>query len=170
MSRVLHSLDRFFHGAARTAALAGAALIALSVAAGCGHSFEATTPPGFVELEEQTEYAYRATNADGLVLAVRELDHSPKGELSFWTRAIENQLRQQGGYALLGTRDVRAKTGERGKQLRFGHDEGRSPHLYYVTIFATDSKLLVLEAGGTKQLMERYAAQIDWTIANFAID
>jgi hypothetical protein len=142
-------------------AIAGLAL------AGCGHSFEATTPPGFVELEDQEAYDYRATNADGLVLAVREIDHEPKGQMAFWTRAIENRMRQRGGYALLGTRDVKSKNGLDGKQLRFGHDESGTPHLYYVTVFVTDKHIFVLEAGGTKELMEKNAADVDAAVANF---
>lgn len=136
----------------------------------CGNAFQASTPPGFVELADQEEYAYRATNADGLVVAVREIEHDPKGELSFWTKAIEKQLRERAGYALIGTRDVKAKTGESGKQLRFGHDQGKTPYLYTVTVFVTDDNLFVIEAGGTKALMEKHAAQLDWTIANFRID
>jgi hypothetical protein len=136
----------------------------------CGNAFQASTPPGFVELQDQQAYAYRATNADGLVVAVRELEHEPQGELSFWTKAIEKQLRERSGYALLGTRDVKAKTGEAGKQLRFGHDQGKTPYLYTVTVFVTEDNLFVIEAGGTKTLMEKHAAQLDWTIANFRID
>lgn len=134
---------------------------------GCGHSFEASTPPGFVELEDQEAYDYRATSADGLVLAVREIDHEPKGEMTFWTRAIENRMRQRGGYALLGTRDVKSGNGLDGKQLRFGHDESGSPHLYFVTIFLTEKHIFLLEAGGTKELMEKNASAIDSAIATF---
>ena len=67
-----------------------ASLALVASLAGCGPSFQASTPPGFVELEDQTQYDYRATNADGLVIAVRELDHEPKGQIDFWTKAIEN--------------------------------------------------------------------------------
>jgi hypothetical protein len=141
----------------------------LVLAAGCGPSFKASTPPGFVELEDQTQYDYRATNADGLVLAVREIKHEPKGTIDFWTKAIGNQMRQRGGYALLDTRDVKSSGGVAGKQLRFGHDEGNKPHLYYVTLFVTDSKLYLLEAGGTKDEMDRHAAELDWTVQNFRI-
>jgi hypothetical protein len=135
--------------------------------AGCGHSFEATTPPGFVELEDQTSYDYRATNADGLVIAVREIDHEPKGEMAFWTKAIENRMRQRGGYALIGTHDVKSKNGLDGKQLRFGHDESGTPHLYYVTIFLTEKHIFLIEAGGTKELMDKNAAAVDAAIATF---
>jgi hypothetical protein len=143
-------------------------LLALGLtAAGCGSSFKAATPPGFVELEDQEAYDYRATTADGLVIAVREVDHEPTGELSFWARAIENHLRQRGGYSLIESRDVKNAAGLAGKQLRFGHDEGSKPHLYYVTIFLTDSRIFLLEAGGTKELMTRHAPQIDWAVQRF---
>lgn len=143
--------------------------LALS-ALGCGPSFEAATPPGFVELEDQYTYDYRATTADGLVIAVREIDNDPKGEMSFWLRAIENHMRQRGGYALLGTHDVKSADGVAGKQMRFGHDEEAAPHLYYVTVFVTDDDIVVFEAGGTKDLMTRHAEQIDWAIKNFRVE
>ena len=53
------------------------------------------------------------------------------------------------------------------KLIRFGHDEGKDPHLYYVTLFVSEKRIYVLEAGGTKSEIERQAAQIDWAIANF---
>ena len=140
------------------------------VLAGCGASFEAVTPAGFVELEEEDgAYAHRALSADGLALAVREIEHEPQGELAFWVRAIENRMRQRGGYALLDTRDVSCRSGQQGKQLRFGHDEGSQPHLYYVTLFVTDDTLYLLEAGGTKKLMQEHAAEVEQAVTGFVI-
>jgi hypothetical protein len=136
---------------------------------GCG-DFRAATPPGFVELPESDHYDYRATTADGLVLAVRSLVHDPKGELGFWATAIEKQMREHNGYALLEARDVKNAEGLAGKQLRFGYDEAKQPHLYYVTIFATDARLYLLEAGGKKQLMEEHAGQIGWSVEHFQAD
>lgn len=144
----------------------GATLLLLGLGAGC-RSFEAATPRGFVELEDQHGYDYRATTADGVVLAVRAIEHEPKGELTFWVDAVERQLRQRSGYALLETRDVRTAEGLTGKQLRFGHDEGSRPHLYYVTLFVTDSKLYVLEAGGQREAVTRQEKQIDWAVTSF---
>jgi hypothetical protein len=88
-------------------------------------------------------------------------------------------MRYRGGYALLETRNVSSRHGFRGRQLRFGHDESREPHLYYVTLFLgkerswlffTDRKIYLLEAGGPKPLMEKHAAQIDWAIREFDPD
>ncbi|MEZ4227452.1 MAG: serine/threonine protein kinase [Polyangiaceae bacterium] len=143
------------------------ALLGAWLAFGCGPSFQAATPQGFVELEDQELYDYRATNADGLVIGVREIDNEPKGTAEFWYRALENRLRDQGGYALLGSHDVTAKNGVKGKQLRFGHDEGSTPYLYVVTLFVTDDTLYLMEFGGTKELVERHRDQLDWSVSNF---
>lgn len=139
----------------------------LAFGAGCGSTFSMSTPPGFVELDpERSRYDYRATTADGLVLAVRELEHEPQGAMEFWVRAIENRMRGRGGYALLETLDVKSADGVAGKQLRFGHDdEGARPHLYYVTVFVTPERLLLVEAGGTKEQMVAQAAEIDKAVA-----
>lgn len=145
-------------------------LVSCASALACGHSFEAKTPPGFVELDEENpSHAYRATTADGLVVAVREIAHDPKGELSFWTRAIENELRQRGGYALLATLDVKTRSGLVGKELRFGHDEGAKPHEYRVTVFVTEDKLYLLEVGGTKALVASHAKDLDEYVASFRL-
>jgi len=148
-------------------------LFTVALTAACAPSFQTTTPPGFVELDRDDDdpaYDYRATTADGLVLAVREIDHEPKGELSFWVRAIENEMRNRGGYALLESKGVQTSQGLNGQQLRFGHDEGSEPHLYYLTVFVTDEHIYLLEAGGTKKLVEAHQAQIDTAVRTFGVD
>jgi hypothetical protein len=141
---------------------------ALLALAGCGRPFTPATPPGFVDLgDNYPDGEYRATTADGAVIGIRAYDNEPKGELAFWTRALENRMRDSGGYALLEKRTVSSRGGLTGTQLRFGHDEGKVPHLYWVTLFVTDKKLFVLEAGGVKAEVERQEAQIEWAIKNF---
>jgi hypothetical protein len=133
-------------------------------------NFTAATPPGFVELDDQELYDYRATSADGIVIGVRELDNDPEGGLDFWARAVENQLRNRGGYALIETRAVKSKDGVTGKQFRFGHDESGTPHLYYLTVFVTPDTIQLVEIGGTKALMLAHASETDLAVANFAVD
>ncbi|HUS67777.1 MAG TPA: hypothetical protein VMZ28_24750 [Kofleriaceae bacterium] len=145
-------------------------IIALAGLCGCGASFEQSTPGGFVELEDQERYDYRATTADGLVIAVRELDHEPKGEVSFWVDAISNHMRQRGGYALIAKRNVRTAAGHEGVQLRFGHDQGSRPFLYYVTVFVTDDHIYLLEAGGSAEQMKQRSRDVDWAVEHFQID
>lgn len=141
---------------------------ALCAFTGCGQ-YKVDTPPGFVEIENDwDEYDYRATSADGLVIGLRAIDHDPKGEESFWLKAIQNRMRDRGGYALLETVKVKSADGVGGTQLRFGHDEeSGKPHLYYVTLFVTDARIFLLEAGGTKELMTTHAGDLDAAVRGF---
>lgn len=148
-------------GAATRQMVCGA-LVTLSATFG-GCSPLLTTPPGFVEVEGKP-YDYRAASADGLVIGVRAIEHEPQGDLAFWVRAMENELRLGRGYALLDTRDVKTAKGLTGKELHFGHDEGSTPHLYWVAVFVTKSTLYVVEAGGTKELVEKNQPLIDAAI------
>jgi hypothetical protein len=150
-----------------------AALLAL---AGCGPSFSISTPPGFVELDEEySAYDYRATNADGVVLAVRELEHEPQGELAFWIKAIENRMRERGGYALLETKPAESADGVSGLLLKFGLDvqaEGAppaagKPHIYELAVFVTPEKLFLVEAGGTQELLTAQQGGIDAALRSF---
>lgn len=138
---------------------------------GCGAPFEAATPPGFVDLSDRYEDdEYRATTADGLVLGVRAYENDPPAELGFAVQATKNRMRELGGYALIGERDVKARNGLAGKQLDFGHDQQSTPHLYVLTLFVDDDYIYVLEAGGTKEQVLAARAQIDWSVQSFLPD
>src|SRR5262245_45291380 len=90
---------------------------------GCGRPFVPATPPGFVDLGDRygTD-EYRATNPEGTVLGIRAYENDPKGDLAFWSKVIENRLRDT-GYALLDKTQVSNRNGLRGVKMRFGHDE-----------------------------------------------
>lgn len=142
--------------------------LALALPACSGRHFAAATPPGFVDMgDTYPDGEYRAATADGVVLGIRNIENKPRGELAFWARALENRMRETGGYALLEKRAVTSLASIPGTQLRFGHDEGNTPHLYWVTLFVTDKTIYVLEAGGTKAEMEKQAPQIEWSVRNF---
>jgi hypothetical protein len=152
----------------KSTVLLSTALLAAVFASGCGRPFNVNTPPGFVDFGDRygsTEY--RAATADGVVLGVRAFDNDPKGESAFWLRAIENRMRDMGGYALLDKHDVKNRAGEPGTELKFGHDEGNQPSLYVVAVYVSPTKVFVLEAGGAKDQVERLMPQIDWSIRNF---
>jgi hypothetical protein len=138
----------------------------LGCLAGCHSAFTTRAPRGFVELDAATPYDFRATSADGVVIAARMIDHDPEGAPEFWQRAVENAMRQRGGYALLGSSELSVH-GLRGKLLRFGHDEGNTPHRYDVILVVTHSTLYLLEAGGTGEKLDEIAPQITRWAASF---
>ncbi|HLK39665.1 MAG TPA: serine/threonine protein kinase [Polyangiaceae bacterium] len=139
-------------------------LLALAPAA-CGRPFKVDTAPGMVELQDQDPpFAYRALAPEGVVVAVRVVDNDENGTLDFWTRATSLRMRQLNGYALVGEADVKSRDGTPGKELRFGHDEaGGKPFLYTVRLFVAQSRVFIVEAGGSKELVERYARDVAWT-------
>jgi hypothetical protein len=153
---------------ARLAAPLVLSALALTLPA-CGRPFDVRTPTGFAELEERRSgYDYRATTPDGVVTSVRAVEIDERGgNLDFWVQAVTLRVRDAGGYALLGSEDVTARDGTRGKRLRFGHDEGGKPYGYVVTLFRTRARLFVLEAGGPRALMDRFAGPLDWQVRNF---
>ena len=138
------------------------------LAVACGRPFDVRTPPGFIELEHQgPDYAYRATTADGAVVAVRAIDAAGREDLGFWEQAVTLELRDASGYALLGKRELRSEDGTPGRELRFGRDQNGKPYAYRVALFTAQSRVFLLEAGGAKDSVARLEPQIDWQVATF---
>ena len=146
-------------------------ILMASLCFSCARPFVTNTPSGFAELEQQRHagFDYRATHPDGLVTSVRVIANEPQAFLSFWSRAIENQMRDSRGYSLLGKKAVTSHDGTPGEQLQFGHDEGQKPHLYTLTLFADQNDIFILEQGGEKELYERHRSELDAVVASFSI-
>lgn len=137
--------------------------------AACGRPFDVKTAPGFVPLENQTTYDYRATTPEGVVVAVRVVDDEKRGDLAFWTQAVILQLRDVSGYALLDVSDVRSRDGTAGKLLKLGHDEGDKPFAYWVAIFPAQERLFIVEAGGAKDAFERARPSVEWMLKSVRV-
>ncbi len=150
------------------------AMLALT-AGGCGAGFTVERPDDFVALDDASSsargYAMRATSADGVVLAVRTIDNDHHGSGEFWVQAIRNRLRRDQGYALTGESDVSAASGEHGHQMRFGHDDANGrPYVYWVTVFVTDARIYVVEAGGRRDRFEPATTEVEHALGTFRID
>lgn len=148
--------------------------VALIVLGGCGHHFAIETPGDFVELDASEQqrrgYAMRATSADGVVIAVREIDDAREGSRDFWVEAIRNRLRRAGGYALLEEEDVRAASGQTGHQMRFGRDASGRPYSYWVTVFVHGDRVTVVEAGGRRDVFDEQIDSVRRAIASVRLD
>jgi hypothetical protein len=128
-------------------------LFALACSA-CAHA-RFDTPREFAELDEHSDYTQRTTSAHGVVMAVREVDAPRDTSLSFWSEAITQRMTGGSGYALLSTRDLRARSGEKGQLLAFGHDQNGQTFDYWVAIFPLKKRVVLVELGGRR---ERFAA------------
>jgi hypothetical protein len=145
--------------------------IACCAALGCGKSYDVKTAPGFVAIaQEQPPYDWRAVAPDGVAVAVRVVAEPEGADLAFWAHAVTLRMREMDGYALVSTADVRSRDGTAGKELVFGHDESGKPFVYRVRVYVAGKKLYVVEAGGAKEQMDRYAAGVDWMLATLKIN
>lgn len=139
-------------------------ILSFCVLVGCGSHFDLTTPRDFVVLDQDEQarrgYALRATTADGVVIAVREIENTRHGTKEFWVDAIRNRLRRAGGYALLEEQEVTASSGERGHQMRFGRDDNGHPYAYWLTVFVTDDRITLIEAGGRRETFEEQSTAV----------
>lgn len=130
----------------------------------CGKPFDVKTAPGFVALENQHDFDWRATTPEGVVVGIRVVEDEQRGDLGFWTQAITLQLRDVSGYALLHSEEIASADGTKGRLLKFGHDEDDKPYVYWVSLYLAQNRLFIVEAGGQKEIFERARPNVEWTM------
>jgi hypothetical protein len=140
-------------------------LLLVLLLAACGRTY-VRTAPGFVEVKHDPTYDFRAIAPDGVAVAVRRVDVDDKTDLAFWERAVLLRTRELEGYALLASTDVRSSDGTAGRELVFGHDEQGKPFEYRMRLFMNGSKLVLAEAGGAKENMDRWRTSVDWMLSS----
>lgn len=141
--------------------------VALALALGgaaCTHGARLSTPSGFATLEEGGKYSYRATSAKGVVLATRTEPNDIKGNTEFWAETLDAKLRDK-GYVAEGARDVKTSRGLKGTQLRYTTTKDGREHRYWITVFATTSKVFVVEAAGDKEPFDKSTSTVEGAIA-----
>ena len=131
----------------------------------------ARAAPGFVELQTTANYDFRAVAPEGAAVAARaiKLADTDPVDVAFWERSVALRMRELDGYALLGATDVVGADGVKGRELTFGHDEDGKPYVYRVRVFVTRGRLLVVEAGGSREQMERLGTGVEWMLGNVRV-
>jgi hypothetical protein len=126
------------------------------LAVGCNSGARVSAPEGFAELDEGDTYSYRATNAAGVVIAVRTEDNNPRGNLDFWTNAVDLKLKKSGYAAITEEASkVSSDTGLEGRRLRYRTQKDGRPHEYWVTVFVTEAEVIVVEAAGDESFFDQ---------------
>jgi hypothetical protein len=150
--------------------LLAAALAFLAAGAGCKPVI-ARPAAGFVEIADDANYDFRAVAPEGVAVAARAVklgDRDPM-DVAFWERSVGLRMRELDGYALLGAKDVAGADGVHGREMTFGHDEDNKPYVYRVRVFVVGKKLLVVEAGGSREQMDRMAGAVDQMLAQIKV-
>ena len=137
-------------------------LFALAALAGCSRGARLETPSGFATLEDdsQNQFSYRATSARGVVLATRTQPNDVKANTEFWADALDLRLKDK-GYVAESTRTVKTAKGLSGTQIRYVTSRNGREHRYWLTVFATKSKVYVVEAAGDKEPFDKAAGTVD---------
>jgi hypothetical protein len=141
-------------------------LFTLLFAAACTHGARLETPSGFATLEGSGAYSYRATSAKGVVLATRTEPNDVKANTEFWAETLDSKLRDKGYVADGATRTVKTGKGLSGTQLRYLTSKNGREHRYWVTVFATKSKVFVVEAAGDKEPFDKSVTAVDGAITS----
>jgi hypothetical protein len=132
------------------------------------HGGRLATPSGFATLDSDDAYSYRATNAQGVVLGVRTESNEVKATVDFWADTLDVRLRDS-GYSFMKKEDARTRGGLVGRQLRYEVMRGGRAQRYWLTVFATEKKVYVVEAAGDKDAFEGAAPMVESAIASLKI-
>ena len=123
--------------------------IVLSLAlltAACGPTSKLSAPDGFAHVDGT--YDDRVANASGVVIGTRVVANEPKANLDFWTQAIDLRLRQKGYEPYEQPQDVKSDTGLPGRSLHYVYFDGTRKNRYFVDVYATSRRILLVEAAG----------------------
>lgn len=141
-------------------------LFTLLLTAACTHGARLETPSGFATLDGSSAYSYRATSAKGVVLATRTEPNDVKANTEFWAETLDAKLRDKGYVADGAMHNVKTAKGLEGTQLRYLTSKNGREHRYWVTVFATKSKVFVVEAAGDKEPFDKSVSAVDRAITS----
>jgi hypothetical protein len=120
-------------------------VLSLSAVA-CGPASRLSAPDGFAHLGG--DFDDRVASATGVVVGTRAVPNEPKANLDFWAQAIDLRLRQQGYELTEQPQDVKNDKGLPGRSLHYTFFDGTRKNRYFVDVYATDRRLLLVEAAG----------------------
>lgn len=141
-------------------------LVALSLG-GCTTT-RLATPSGFAAQPDAGTYDYRASDGEGVVLAVRSEKNQLRGDLPFWTSAVDVKLRQA-GYEALAQHDVTSADGHTGRQTQYVIEDGGREIAFWVTLFVTERQVVIVEAGGDSEFFIPKADIVEQAIASLEV-
>ena len=120
--------------------------LALLSTVACGPVSKLSAPDGFAHVDGN--YDDRVASASGVVIGTRVVANEPKANLDFWTQAIDLRLRQKGYEPYEQPVDVKSDSGLPGRSLHYVYFDGTRKNRYFVDVYATSRRILLVEAAG----------------------
>jgi hypothetical protein len=140
--------------------------LAALVLGGC-HSFQVSTPDGFVSLRQaRTWHYYKAVATDNSVVTVSSFRHRDRGSLAYWTDILRREMTLQKGYQLTATTAAKTRSGLTGQRLSFVAQNGATTYTYVATLFVTKKWIHVVEAAAKQADFASHQAAFDEVVAS----
>jgi hypothetical protein len=128
-------------------------------AAACGPAARLSAPDGFAHVGG-SDFDDRIGSASGVVVATRVVPNEPRANLDFWTKAIDLRLRQRGYAPSAAPADVKNASGLAGRELRYTYFDGTRKNGYFLDVYATSRRILLVEAAGDASDLDANAAKV----------
>ena len=147
----------------KSSSILSASVMALAVATGTLTSCLSIQAPSFLVLQKSTD-SLKAMTPDDARVWVREFGDSSRGDLSFWSQALRNDLVSNRGYTLIEERKVKDADGHDGAEMLFEVTAGGRAQRYIVALYVFEglfsNTIRVAEYVAPKELQEKYEAEV----------
>ena len=121
-------------------------LVTTLATVGCGPASQLAAPDGFAHVGG--DYDDRVASPNGVVVGTRAVPNDPKANLDFWTQAIDLRLRARGYELSEQPQEIKSEMGLPGRSLHYVFFDGKRKNRYFVDVYATTRRLLLVEAAG----------------------
>lgn len=139
----------------------------------CGPHTSFTLPPEFVAMTDDAiewePYDWKAVNADGAVVVLRERDNDEEGSLDFWAAALKREIVATHGYELLEEGPFEARN-MKGQLFDFKVDRSGVPYRYTVVIFVVDDQIVTVETATREDELEAHGQSLRQIVESARFD
>jgi hypothetical protein len=144
--------------------------MALLPAAHC-RSFQVTPPQGFAVYESESPIfvnEYRAITADGVRYRVRVVKNEPEGDATLWKQTLIKGLEKK-GYRILSSDSLKTDQGRTVQYVNSQLSAGGMDFLYLTGFIVDGRRIIIVEAGGTKELMSMHEKALQNSIRSLRL-
>ena len=133
----------------------------------CGLSYTMQKPDRFAHFHRnRTMLDY--ISAEGLRLQAWTVENEPKGNAEMWMRIVDLSL-TDAGYHRLVNKNISGANIDDGIYAEYAYHFHAEDHRYSVALFTDDTRIYVVESGGTKTDFEKHRAAILTAISTFTV-
>ena len=131
--------------------------------------FNVDIPKGFVQLEDDNSYAFRAVSPNNSTLGIRYWDNKENGNLDFWYNVVLNYLDKKKGYKFLNDKVYKSINSIEGKSATFESFYKGNTNKYFICVFIGKSDIITVEFTSKSINWKKEFPEIEKVIKNIEI-